>query len=137
VYAGDNFDNPANVIIRDFIFTQMDAYLGKLHLMLPDYSKTLLRVKKPLYDKEYFYSSDDDTKIQVEGTSKLEYLLDDPIVIKRDGENLLFDFSAKKENDFDKIAICFNDINCLNLVGVSLVEDKYSCTLIKDNIKLI
>ena len=45
---------------------------------------------------------------------------------------MLFDFLAKKENDFDKIAICFNDINCLNLVGAPLIEDKYGGVLIRE-----
>ena len=128
-YSSNNFYNPVNIIIQDFVFTQIGTNLGKFILILLDNLKILFHIKIPLCNKEYFYLSNSNSKIWVKGTSKLEYLLSNPIVIKIDGKDLAFNFSVKKENNFDKIIVCFNDIDYPNLVEVNLIEDKYSSKL--------
>ena len=131
-YSSNSFNNPENIITQDFVFTQIDANLRKFNLILPDNSKILFYIKTILWNKEYFYLSDSNSKIWVKGTSKLEYLLSDPIVIKIDGKDLIFNFLVKKENNFDKIIACINNIDCLNVVEVNLIEDKYSSMLIRE-----
>ena len=107
----------------------MGTNLGKFNLILLDNLKILFYIKILLYNKEYFYLSNGNSKIWFKGTSKLEYLLSNPIVIKIDGKDLAFNFLVKKENNFDKIIVCFNDIDYPNLVEVNLIEDKYSSKL--------